>query len=165
MMPILTQHQRLRERGPMSRLSDVETLTMEVVGSCLGISQDEALLTFFREHYTHFFPSLAHLHRSTFVRQAANLWAVKERLRMTLRDSRIRHDELIGSLTACPCRSVTLLVFPGVCAFGVQPATAKTTRIARRFTVFACICGWVGLASLSMYSWLLQMKPMGKSPV
>jgi hypothetical protein len=27
-------------------------------------------------HYAHFFPTLTCLHRTTFVRQAANLWAL-----------------------------------------------------------------------------------------
>ncbi len=55
---MLTQSQRLRQRGPMPKLSDSEVLTMEMVGSYLGISQDEALFAFFQEHYTHFFPRL-----------------------------------------------------------------------------------------------------------
>ena len=53
-MTMLTRSQRLRQRGPMPKLSDSEVLTMEVVGSYLGISQDEALVVFFQEHYTHF---------------------------------------------------------------------------------------------------------------
>jgi hypothetical protein len=40
----------------------------------------KGLLAYFRQHYAHFFPALRQLHRSTFVRQAANLWAIKERL-------------------------------------------------------------------------------------
>lgn len=62
----------------MPTLSDSEVLTMEVVGEYLGFTQDLALYRYFRRHYTHFFPALEQVHRTTFIRQAANLWKVKE---------------------------------------------------------------------------------------
>jgi hypothetical protein len=129
---MLTHHQRLRKRGPMPKLSDSEVLTMEVVGSYLGISQDEALLAFFQEHYPHFFPSLSRLHRSTFVRQAANLWAVKERLWMTLRDQLIRHDERLGIIDSMPlpvcrfARAPWCVRFRGQASYGKDHADRQT---------------------------------------
>ena len=69
---------RLRQRGPQATLSDSEVLTMEVVGEYLGLEQDKAIFDYFRRHYSHFFPALAGVHRTTFTRQAANLWLVKE---------------------------------------------------------------------------------------
>jgi hypothetical protein len=63
--------QRLRERGPEPTLADSEVLTMEVVGEYLGLIQDSSQFAYFRQHYAHFFPALARLHRTTFVRQAA----------------------------------------------------------------------------------------------
>ena len=60
-------------------LSDAEVLTMETVGEFLGFSQDIALYRYFRRHYSHFFPAMAQVCRTTFVRQAANLWRVKGR--------------------------------------------------------------------------------------
>jgi hypothetical protein len=63
--------QPLRERGPDPTLADSEVLTMEVVGEYLGLIQDSAQFAYFRRHYAHFFPALARLHRTTFVRQAA----------------------------------------------------------------------------------------------
>ena len=68
----------LRQRGPAPVLSDSEVLTMEVVGEFLGLSQDTDLIRYFRQHYRRFFPGLARVHRTTFARQAANLWEVKE---------------------------------------------------------------------------------------
>lgn len=53
---------------------------MEVVGEYLGLEHDSALFAFFRRHYAHLLPALSTLHRPTFVRQAANLWRLKERL-------------------------------------------------------------------------------------
>jgi hypothetical protein len=80
MMPMVLKEQRLRTRGPVPALSDSEVITIERVGSYLGISQEKELFAYFRRHWGHFFPALQHIHRTTFVRQAANLWAVKERL-------------------------------------------------------------------------------------
>lgn len=71
---------RLRQRGPRPVLADAEVLTVELVGEHLGLDRDAALFAYFRRHYAHFFPALASVHRTTFVRQAANLWRVKERL-------------------------------------------------------------------------------------
>src|SRR5437879_1658119 len=102
MLPLLTNTQRLRQRGPAPHLADSEVLTMEAVETYLGLSQDSELFTYFQRHYAHFFPSICQVHRSTFVRQAANLWAIKERLWMTLRDELIRHDELVGIIDSMP---------------------------------------------------------------
>jgi hypothetical protein len=69
---------RLRRRGPRPALADSEVLTIEVVGEHLGMSRDAELFSYFRRHYAHFFPALQEVHRTTFARQAANLWRVKE---------------------------------------------------------------------------------------
>jgi hypothetical protein len=71
---------RWRQRGPRPMLSDSEVLTIEIVGEYLGIDCDTQIFSYFRRHYRHFFPALCTVHRTTFVRQAANLWRVKERL-------------------------------------------------------------------------------------
>jgi hypothetical protein len=71
-------NQSLRQRGPEPKLADSEVLTMEVVGEFLGYHQDKALFRYFRDHFRHFFPALRQVHRTTFLRQAANLWKVKE---------------------------------------------------------------------------------------
>ena len=65
---------RLRRRGPTPTLCDSEVLTIEVVGEFLGIDEDTQLFAYFRRHYAHFFPNLRRVHRTTFSRQAANLW-------------------------------------------------------------------------------------------
>lgn len=71
-MPWVIGGRRLCQRGPQPVLADSEVLTMEVVGEYLGLEQDNALFTYFQRHYTHFFPALRRLHRTTFVHQAAN---------------------------------------------------------------------------------------------
>jgi hypothetical protein len=88
---------RLRERGPAPTLHDSEVLTMEVVGEYLGLEQDVALFAYFRRHYVHFFPALAQIHRTTFVRQAANLQVVKDWLWQWVR-AHLAHDPQLAIL-------------------------------------------------------------------
>ena len=71
-----------RRAGPKPRLSCSEVITMELVGEYLGYDTDKGIWEYFRRHYLSFFPSLAS--RSSFVRQAANLWAYKQRLQRRL---------------------------------------------------------------------------------
>jgi Transposase DDE domain len=75
---------RLRQRGPNPILADSEVLTIECVGEFLGIDTDTGLFEHFRRHWGDWFPGLRQVHRTSFVRQAANLWAVKQRLRRHL---------------------------------------------------------------------------------
>lgn len=132
MMPLVTQGQRLRQRGPMPQLADSEVLTMEVVGSYLGLSQDKALFAYFQQHYHHFFPTLAGLHRTTFIRQAANLWAIKERLWCLLRDQVVRHDWVVGIIDSMPvpvcrfARASWCVRFRGSASYGKDHADRQT---------------------------------------
>jgi hypothetical protein len=78
------QGQKLSQRGPKPKLSDAEVLTIEIVGEFLGIDTDEGLYAYFGRHYAEWFPARRQIHRTTFLRQAANLWAVKRELRRHL---------------------------------------------------------------------------------
>jgi hypothetical protein len=71
---------KLRTRGPDPTLDDSEVLTMEIAGEFLGQDTDTGILRYFRLHHRGLFPRLGEVHRTTFARQAANLWAVKEQL-------------------------------------------------------------------------------------
>lgn len=75
---------RLRQRGPQPTLSDSEVLTIECVGEFLGIDTDKGLYDHFRRYWGDWFPALGRLHRTTFARQAANLWALKQCLHQHL---------------------------------------------------------------------------------
>jgi hypothetical protein len=79
-MKAFLQGKRLRQRGPKPTLSDSEVLTMEIVGEFLRFDQDKMLFWYFRTHYGEWFPGLRKIHRTTFVRQAANLWRIKQKL-------------------------------------------------------------------------------------
>jgi hypothetical protein len=56
-------------------LSDAEVLTLEVVGEFLGIDTDKGLWEHGRRYWKDFFPQVGT--RTSFLRQAANLWAWK----------------------------------------------------------------------------------------
>ena len=132
MLPQVTKGERLRGRGPMPKLSDSEVITMEVVGSYLGLSQDKAVFDYFRRHYAHFFPAVRQLHRSTFVRQAANLWAVKERLWCWLRDELLTDDPCLSIVDSVPlpvcrfARAPWCRRFRGVASYGKDHADRQT---------------------------------------
>lgn len=82
---------RIRTRGPDPTLADSEVLSIEVTGECLELDQDVAIIPYFRREHPDFFPALGQVHRTTFARQAANPWVVKERLWAPVRD-RLPHD-------------------------------------------------------------------------
>jgi hypothetical protein len=75
---------RLRSRGPQPALADSEVLTIELVGEFWKLSTDQDLFRHFRRYHTAEFPALARVHRTTFTRQAANLWRVKQLLHQRL---------------------------------------------------------------------------------
>ncbi|GHO90760.1 transposase [Reticulibacter mediterranei] len=132
MMPMIVKEQRLRTRGPAPKLSDSEVITMEIIGSYLGLSQDTTLFAYFRRHYPHFFPGLLDLHRTSFVRQAANLWAIKERLWCALRDTRITYDECLSIVDSVPipvcrfARAPWCVRFRGEASYGKDHADRQT---------------------------------------
>jgi len=72
--------QRLRKRGPHPTLRDSEVLTIEVMGEFLGLDTESGIFTHFCRYYSDWFPGLRQIHRTTFIRQAANLWKIKQDL-------------------------------------------------------------------------------------
>src|SRR6266478_5343515 len=132
MLPSVTQGKRLRERGPMPKLADSEVITMELVGTYLGLSQDQEVFDYFRRHYAQFFPQMAQVDRTTFVRQAANLWAVKERLWCWLRDELINYDGALSIVDSVPlpvcrfARAPWCVRFRGIASYGKDHADRQT---------------------------------------
>jgi hypothetical protein len=113
---------KLRSRGFGPQLSDTEVLTIEIVGEFLGYHTDTAIWTYFRRHWLALFPALGS--RTTFVRQAANLWAVKQRLhaRLVRRLGAYEQDLFIVDGLPMPvcafCRAPRVRCFRGEAAFG-----------------------------------------------
>ena len=122
---------RIRRRGPSPKLSDSEVLTIKVVGEFLGIDTDEAIFRYFRRHYGEWFPALGEGHRTTFCRQAANLWEVKEVLWQELL-ALAPHDpafSLVDSMTLPAClfaRAYRCRRFRGEAAFGKDKLLRQT---------------------------------------
>lgn len=101
-----------RQHGPAPTLADAEVVTMELAGEFWGHDRDKHLFEFFRRYHAAEFPALARVGRTTFVRQAANLWEVKARL----------WRRLVGALPAGLCDWWCFDSFPlYVCSFARAP--------------------------------------------
>lgn len=146
-------NQRLRQRGPRPILHDSEVLTMEIVGEFLGYDEEEAIYDYFRRHWAHFFPQLPSVHRTTFTRQAANLWRAKEQLWQDLL-KRIDFDEHIAIVDSFPqpvcrfARSKWSRLFRGEAAYGYDEL-AKQTFYGFRFHALVCWPGVIVAAELT----------------
>jgi hypothetical protein len=81
----ITKNICLRARGPAPKLTDVEVITMELVGECLGLNGDLNIWTYFKQHWLSWFPKMGD--RTAFVRQSANLWKIKEIIQKKMSES------------------------------------------------------------------------------
>jgi hypothetical protein len=137
---------RLRQRGPKPVLSDGEVLTIECVGEFLGIDTDKGLYEHFCRYWSDWFPALSRVHRATFVRQAANLWAVKAQLRQQLL-GQVGFDPAISILDSFPIpvcrfgRADRCRRLAGLAAFG-RDEGAKQTYYGVRAHLRVC---WPGV--------------------
>ena len=146
-LPTVMEGKKWRQSGPQPKMSDSEVITIEIVGSYLGLSQDQELFEFFRRHSSPFFPALLSMVRTTFVRQAANLWAIKERLWMILRDRLIRHDELVGIIDSMPLPVCRFARAPWCVRFRGQARSGKDHADRQTFYGFRLHLrlGWPGV--------------------
>jgi Transposase DDE domain len=92
---------RVRQRGPAPALHDSEVLTIEIAGAFFGIDTDAGITLHFRRCYAALFPRLLQVDRTTFVRQSANLWKVKEALWQHLL-TQIDYDPALSLIDSCP---------------------------------------------------------------
>ncbi len=97
---------KLRQSGPQPTLRDSEVITLQLVGELLGLDQDRKLFRYFRRHYRAEFPALCRIHRTTFARQAANLWHLSLDLHQRLVDRMLGegHFWLLDSVAVPVCR-------------------------------------------------------------
>lgn len=92
---------KYRQRGPQPKVSDSELLTIEVVGAFLGHATDKGLFLHFHRYHSDMFPKLRTIHRTTFVRQSANLWWVKAQLWQQLLEW-IEYDPELSIIDSMP---------------------------------------------------------------
>lgn len=114
-----------RQRGPDPELADSEVITIELVGEFLGFDRDSRLFWHFRQYHAAEFPGLLLVHRTTFARQAANLWRVKQLLQRHLAERLAgAADWLADSMPIPVCRfgrGGYCKGFRGEAAFGYDP--------------------------------------------
>jgi hypothetical protein len=136
----------LRARGPAPKLSDSETLTIEVVGEFLGLDTDKAIFEYFKIHFAQWFPALREIHRTTFTRQSANLWHLKELLWQEL-VAVVPHEPTFAICDSMPlaaclfARAYRCKRFKGEAAFGRNTLLKQTFY---GFRVHARVC-WSGV--------------------
>jgi len=122
---------RLRQRGPQPLLSDSEVLTIEIMGEFLGLDTDRAIFDHFRRHWGEWFPNPRCVHRTTFVRQAANLAWVKMQIWQDLLQA-ISFDPLISIVDSFPAplcrlaRAYRCRRFAGQAAYGYDEMEKQT---------------------------------------
>jgi hypothetical protein len=162
----------VRQRGFAPRLHDSEVLTIELVGEFLGFDQDARLFWYFRRHYADAFPNLRHVHRTTFLRQAANLWVVKQCLQQQLARLLTAGDPLwhVDSMPVHACqfaRATCCQRFAGVAAFGKDHVIRQTfygfrlhLRTSRDGIIEAAVLAPANVAETELV-WELQ--PLGGS--
>ena len=95
----------VRQRGFKPELSDVEALTIVIVGEYLGLERDKAIYEYFYKHYRAWFPRLTD--RTLLVRQWANLWQVEQLIwQQLVRDSGadLAEIQVIDTLPVPVCR-------------------------------------------------------------
>jgi hypothetical protein len=144
---------RIRQRGPAPTLADGEVLTMEAVGEFLGHDRDAAIYDYFRRAHPDWFPALRRVHRTTFVRQAANLWVVKAQVWGRLLD-RLHYDPALSCVDSIPTpvcrfgRAYGCHRFRGQAAFG-RDTGSKATFYGFRDHLRICWPGVVTALSIA----------------
>jgi len=118
-MKNITENQKPRQRGPSPELADSETITILIVGECLGLNGDKAIHRYFSEHWRHFFPKIPG--RPSFVKQCANLWGFIIRI----------WERVKGSIVSGTFRLVD----------GIPMSVCKTTRV-NSSKLFKGIASW-----------------------
>lgn len=91
---------QLRTHGFSPKLSDSEVITMEIVGEFLGQHEDKAIHSYFSRHWRTLFPNMPH--RTTFLRQATNLWHVKQSIQLVLAKDLGSYDDNIHLVDGFP---------------------------------------------------------------
>ena len=103
---------------------------MEIAGESLGMDCDKTIHRYFRDHWRHLFPNLGT--RTTFLRQAANLWRVKQEIRRILLTRLLPTGSRISIVDGFPMpvcgfrRAHFSKLFKGEATYGYCAAKAMT---------------------------------------
>ena len=122
--------QKLRSRGFKPKLSDVEVISMEIIAEFLRIDTDKGIWLYFKSHWHAWFPALGS--RSNFVRQASNLWRVKQMIQSNIAKQLNAENDILHMADGFPLpifkfkRSHFSRIFKGVAAYGYCASKAET---------------------------------------
>ncbi len=147
---------RLRQRGPQPTLRDSELLTMEVVGEFLGLDTESNIFAHFCRYYTDWFPGLRKIKRTTFTRQAANLWKVKQELWQMLAQQ-IEQDRSISIVDSFPVPAYRFARAPRCCSLKEWLPLVMMKSLARPILGCAHMYVWRGRGSLWSVPWRPQI--------
>jgi IS5 family transposase len=118
----ISHNVKVRERGFSPALCDSEVITMEIVAEFLGIDTDKGTWEYFVSHWRHLFPNIKS--RTTFTRQAANLWYWKQKLQKKFSLELGAYDDNIHIVDGFPIpichfsRAFFSKLFSGSAAYG-----------------------------------------------
>jgi hypothetical protein len=148
----LLNGQRLRQRGFQPNLTDSEVITIEIVGEFLGYDQDKKIWEYFKNHWSHFFPKIPD--RVNFVRQAANLHIVKQKLQEKLAETLGAYQDRLHIIDGLPmptckfARAHFSRIFKGQAAYGYS-ATKKERYFGFHGHVVISSCGVITTATFA----------------
>ena len=115
-----------RSRGFCPRFSDSEVITIEIVGEFLGFDTDKGIWEYFSREWKDWFPNLTS--RTTFARQAANIWHVKQLIQKQLfleMDDSLEHTRIVDGFPIPVChfaRARKGAYFKGEAGYGRCPS-------------------------------------------
>lgn len=118
----LTRGKTLRKRGPKPAISDAEVIAIQVAGEFFGEDGDKDIWEYFKLNWSEFFPGLGD--RTTFVKQAGNLWYWLQRLHKVIAgelggNSDIQHTTDGFPVPVCKfTRAYSSKIFKGTAAYG-----------------------------------------------
>lgn len=122
-MQIIEKTHKFRKKGFPPKLTDAEVITIEICGEFFKLHEDSEIYNYFKRHYLHYFPNLPN--RTTFVRQAANLWQAKLLCQSLIVQMADQHHDPIQSIDTMPLPVCTYTRggfrdkrFPTVAEFG-----------------------------------------------
>jgi hypothetical protein len=125
---------KIRKRGFEPALSDIEVITMEIVGEFISFDTDKWIWKYFKTHWQSWFPKLSS--RSSFAKQVANLWHVKHLLQARL-SSRYKGNTVCHIVDGFPIttahfkRAKKSLNFKGELAMDIARVNRKLFTVSK----------------------------------
>ncbi len=124
------KEQNFRLRGFRPKLTDVEVITMEIVGEFLGLDTDKGIWCYFKTHWQPWFPAL--FSRSNFARQASNLWRAKQMIQKEIAHKLNAENDSLHMADGFPLpvckfkRAYFSRIFKGFAGYGYCASKAET---------------------------------------